>query len=235
MPDEHLEWRKTARVNRIATSEENIVLDKLLEYYSSWYSLQKGVAWLRRFVLFCCTKFKESTSGPEENIKGYLTVKEIQDATEKIVQLVQRKYYHEEIETLKPNESESYEPRKNNAKSLLKRNHPLPLGVVINVDKYNRRWRQAQELANAFWKRWLRDYLPLLQERQKWTAEKRNLQVNDLVLVVDERVTRGQWPMGLVEEIYPDKYGVVRQVLVRASNGKLRRDTRKLCSLKGAC
>jgi hypothetical protein len=25
MPDEHLEWRKTARVNRIATSEENIV------------------------------------------------------------------------------------------------------------------------------------------------------------------------------------------------------------------
>jgi hypothetical protein len=28
--------------------------------------------------------------------------------------------------------------------------------------------------------------------------------------------------MGLVEEIYPDKYGVVRQVLVRTSNGKLK-------------
>jgi hypothetical protein len=120
MPDEHLECRKTARVNRIATSEENIVLDKLLEYYSSRYSLQKGVAWLRGFVLFRCTKFKESTS-EAENIKGYLTVKEIQDATEKIAQLVQRKYYHEEIETLRPNESESYELRKNKARSLSKR------------------------------------------------------------------------------------------------------------------
>ncbi len=81
--------------------------------------------------------------------------------------------------------------------------------------------RQAQELTNAFWKRCLRDYLPLLQERRKWTAEKRNLQVTDLVLVVDERVTRGQWPMGLV--------------LVRTSNIRLRRDTRKLCLLEGAC
>ncbi len=75
MPDEHLEQRKTARVDRIVTSEENVVLDKLLEYYSSWYSLQKRVAWLRRFVLFHCTKFKESTSEAEENIQGYLTVK----------------------------------------------------------------------------------------------------------------------------------------------------------------
>ena len=48
MPGEHLEQRKTARVDRIVTSEENIVLDKLLKYYSSWYSLQKRVAWLRR-------------------------------------------------------------------------------------------------------------------------------------------------------------------------------------------
>lgn len=38
-----------------------------------------------------------------------------------------------------------------------------------------------------------------------------------------------------IEEIYPDKYGVVRQVLVRTSNVKLRRDTRKLYLLEGAC
>ena len=80
MPDKHLERRKTAGVNIIATSEEIIVLDKLLEYYSSWYSLQKGVAWLRRFVLFRGTKFKESISEAEVNIKGYLRVKEMQDA-----------------------------------------------------------------------------------------------------------------------------------------------------------
>ncbi len=104
----------------------------------------------------------------------------------------------------------------------------------MNGDKYNKRWRQAQELASAFWKRWVREYLALLQERQKWTAKKRNLQVDDLVLVIDEKKPRGQWPLGLVEESYPDKYGVVRQVLVRTSNTKLRRDTRKLCLLEGA-
>ena len=37
------------------------------------------------------------------------------------MQLVQRKYYHEEIETLRPNKSESYEPRENKVRSLLKR------------------------------------------------------------------------------------------------------------------
>lgn len=72
------------------------------------------------------------------------------------------------------------------------------MGIIVNIDKYSKRWRQAQELANAFWKRWLSDYLPLLQERQKWAANKRNLQVNYLVLVVDEKVPRGQWPMGLI-------------------------------------
>jgi hypothetical protein len=83
------------------------------------------------------------------------------------------------------NHPDDLNPLTPNKLLLLRSDYPLPLGVVINVDKYNRRWRQAQELANAFWKRWLRDYLPLLQERQKWTAEKHNLQVNDLVLVVE--------------------------------------------------
>ena len=85
------------------------------------------------------------------------------------------------------NHPDDLDPLTPNKLLLLRSDHSLPLGVVINVDKYNRRWRQ--ELANAFWKRWLRDYLPLLQERQKCTAEKLNLQVNDLVLVVDKRVT----------------------------------------------
>ena len=106
---------------------------------------------------------------------------------------------------------------------------------MINVDKYNKRWRQAQELANAFWKRWIKEYLPLLQEWQKWMIQKHNLQINDLVLIIDERIPRGQWPLGVIEEVYPDKHGVVRQVLVRTTKTRLRRDTRKLCLLEGTC
>ena len=32
-----------------------------------------------------------------------------------------------------------------------------------------KRWRKVQELISRVWKRWLREYLPLLSTRPKWT------------------------------------------------------------------
>ncbi|CAB4026990.1 pol poly [Paramuricea clavata] len=75
----------------------------------------------------------------------------------------------------------------------------------------------------------------LSEERQKWLTVKRNLQPKDLVLLLDERLCREQWPLGIVEEVYPDKNGRVRQVLVRPSKSKFKRDIRKLCLLEGDC
>ena len=31
-----------------------------------------------------------------------------------------------------------------------------------------KQWRRAQFLADCFWKRWIREYIPTLQQRQKW-------------------------------------------------------------------
>ena len=75
----------------------------------------------------------------------------------------------------------------------------------------------------------MKEYLPLLQERQKWLSEKQNLQAKDLVLILDKRTSRNQWPLGIVEEVYPDRHGMVHQALVRTSKSRLRRDIRKLC------
>ena len=50
---------------------------------------------------------------------------------------------------------------------LLRSNSSLPPDVFTTVDRYNKRWRQAQCLANTFWKRWIEEYLPTLQIRQK--------------------------------------------------------------------
>ena len=79
----------------------------------------------------------------------------------------------------------------------------------------------------------MKEYLPLLQERQKWFTKKQNLQPNDLVLMVDEKTSREQWPIPIIEKTYPDKYGNVRQVLVRTGKSKVKRDIRKLCHLEG--
>ena len=93
----------------------------------------------------------------------------------------------------------------------------------------------VQNIANAFWKRWKRDYLSTLTSRQKWLSAKRNLKVNDIVLVVDDTVKRNLWPLGVVTEIFTDQFGHVRRVNLRKSNGNvLQRDVRKLCLLEAA-
>ena len=52
----------------------------------------------------------------------------------------------------------------------------LPPEMVDDSDKFSRkRWRQAQLLANHYWKRWLKEYIPSLQERQKWHKDTKEL------------------------------------------------------------
>ena len=87
-------------------------------------------------------------------------------------------------------------------------------------------------LANEFWARWVKEYLPMLQERQKWLKQRRNFKVGDLVIMKDTNMSRGQWPKALVQETFPDSDGVVRQVLVGSATGVFRRDVRKLCLLE---
>jgi ribosomal protein L14 len=115
---------------------------------------------------------------------------------------------------------------------LLRQNTSLPPNEIEDADKYRARWKHAHLLANEFWQRWTKEYLPTLQERQKWLHEKPNFKIGDLVLVADKNTARGQWPKALIEQTMPDKDGVVRQVIVRTAEGTYRRDVRKLCILE---
>ena len=88
-----------------------------------------------------------------------------------------------------------------------------------------------QYLADIFWKRWTREYLPTLQQRQKWFQQSRNLQVGDVVLIIDDSAPRSSWPMGLVQEVYKDKNRLVRSVKVKTKTAVLVRPITKLCML----
>ncbi|CAC5381167.1 unnamed protein product [Mytilus coruscus] len=103
------------------------------------------------------------------------------------------------------------EPLTPNHLLLMKQKPNLPPGVFSKTDNYcRRRWRQIQYMTNLFWQRWIREYLPLLQERQKLHEIKRNLQIGDVVLVVDSNATRNSWPMGIIVETILDRAGLIR-------------------------
>ena len=85
---------------------------------------------------------------------------------------------------------------------LLRAGPTLPPGAFTKEDNYSRRrWRQVQYLADVFWRRWIREYLPTLQERRKWNRTNRNFAVNDVVVVVDESLPRSSWPMARILEV----------------------------------
>ena len=110
----------------------------------------------------------------------------------------------------------------------------LPMGVFTKADGYRKSWRLVGLLSDQFWSRWLKEYLPLLQQRQKWLCPERNLSVNDLVLIIGEQSRRGQWPKGIIEETYPGPDGLVRSARVRTESSSIVRDIRKLCLLEGS-
>jgi len=110
----------------------------------------------------------------------------------------------------------------------------MPPGIFCKEDNYSRRrWRQVQYMADIFWRRWVKEYLPQLQERQKWLKPSKNLSVDDVVLVVDERQPRSSWPLGRVIEVHPNKHdGYTRSVTVKTTNSVLVRPVTKIVLLE---
>ena len=128
-----------------------------------------------------------------------------------------------------PNDLEPLTP---NHLLLLRQNESIPPGLFEKNDTYSRRrWRQVQYLANVFWGRWKREYLPSLQERQKWFRPRRNFTVGDTV-IVDESTPRNVWPIGRITEVFPDRDGFVRRVRVKTKTSTLERPITKLCLLE---
>ena len=115
---------------------------------------------------------------------------------------------------------------------LFRPNNTMPPGIFSKDDMYcRRRWRQIQYLTSVFWKLWLSEYLSTLQERQKLIKPMRNFATGDLVLVVDEKVHSGQWPLGRIVQVHPGKDGVVRSAKIATRSTTLTRPIRSFASL----
>ena len=80
-------------------------------------------------------------------------------------------------------------------------------------------WRHVRNLVDGFWRRWRREYVTSLQQRRKWTGNRRNVVVGDVVLI-SENAPRDEWNLARIIETFPDREGNVRRVRLRTKKKK---------------
>ncbi|XP_073718035.1 uncharacterized protein [Misgurnus anguillicaudatus] len=69
-----------------------------------------------------------------------------------------------------------------------------PPGKFVKEDMYAaKRWRRVQFLTEQFWSRWKKEYLLNVSTRQKWHVPRRNLQIDDIVIIKEDTLPRNQW------------------------------------------
>ncbi|CAI5671402.1 unnamed protein product [Oreochromis niloticus] len=91
-----------------------------------------------------------------------------------------------------------------------------PPGKFVREDLYAaKRWRRVQYLTEQFWGRWKREYLMNVSTRQKWHKTRRNLKVNDIVIIKEDMLPRCQWQLGRIVETIKGDDGLVRRVKVQ--------------------
>ena len=101
--------------------------------------------------------------------------------------------------------------------------------IAFNPKK---RWRRVQELISHCWKRWLKEWLPLLNARQKWNEIRPDLKIGDVVLAISPKSPRTHWPLARVLEVYPGQDGHVRVVKLQAGKETIVRPISKCVPLE---
>ncbi|XP_058457587.1 uncharacterized protein LOC131434654 [Malaya genurostris] len=95
-----------------------------------------------------------------------------------------------------------------------------------------RNWKASQIYANAFWKRWVKEYLPTIRRRSKWHQHVKPIQIGDVVVIADPELPRNCWPIGRVVAVNKsDKDGQVRSAVVKTNERYYERPATKIAVL----
>ncbi|GBN76119.1 hypothetical protein AVEN_53636-1 [Araneus ventricosus] len=101
--------------------------------------------------------------------------------------------------------------------------------LIEKSDNYLSRWQKITKLLQQVWKNWKRDYLNNL--RNKWQFDKNNVSPNDMVILKDSDLPPYKWRLGRIQEIIKGSDGYVKVVIVRVSNGIVKRGISQICLL----
>jgi hypothetical protein len=104
----------------------------------------------------------------------------------------------------------------------------VPQGPFKETRDPRKRVEFVRRIVDDFWKHWQRDVFPALVPRKKWNADRRNVRVNDVVVVENPNAVRGNWTIGKVTDVFPGKDGKVRNVKVKTSCGEYERPVSRI-------
>ncbi len=107
----------------------------------------------------------------------------------------------------------------------------------IEEHDLRRRAKHLLKCKEAVWKRWHNEYLRSLRERHRTKKTKGGLTptVGDVVIIGDNEKKRGEWQLGVVEELVTGKDGEVRVAKVRSRKSRLERAVQQLYPLELSC
>ena len=107
----------------------------------------------------------------------------------------------------------------------------IPQGPFRETKNPRHRFEFVQKLVDSFWVKWSRDVLPTLVPRRKWNVHRRNVQVDDVVILEDVNTVRGCWRIGRVTEVYKGPDDRVRNIQVKTVSGVYKRPITKIAVL----
>ncbi|XP_065152486.1 uncharacterized protein [Paramisgurnus dabryanus] len=95
-------------------------------------------------------------------------------------------------------------------------------GDTSGLDLETHPWRRLRAIqigVDRFWKKWRELAGPNLFIRHKWHRTERNVKVGDLVWIADPNALRGQFRLGRILTVYPDRKGIVRDADIATCAG----------------
>ena len=90
--------------------------------------------------------------------------------------------------------------------------------VVRNLTVLSSTTDKINRISNHFWDRWRHEYVVNLRETQrtsKLNIDSLEINVNDIVLVIYEKVPRHFWRIAIVTRVLPSRDSEIREAIVR--------------------
>lgn len=96
-------------------------------------------------------------------------------------------------------------------------------GVFSEKDSCSKLYsRQSQHLMSQLIRRWYTEYLPDITRRLKWYKGTKQVEVDDVVVLIEPNEIRSLWQLGRITRVYPGPDGVVRIADVKLPNGSVK-------------